>query len=777
MKNKVKISVRDLVEFILQSGDLFSGFSGTSRNVEAIKAHQKIQNSSQEEYSPEVTVKQEVIFEDMVIEVNGRIDGVIQREEIVVIDEIKTTTLPLSQIEEEYNMLHWAQAKCYAYIYGHQNGLESLGVQLTYYNLDTEEMKFFNKSCLLRELEDFFYGLIKKYVYWAKIINSFKVTRNDSIKAAKFPHNEFRKGQRDMSVRVYRIAKDGGKLFAQAPTGTGKTIATIFPALKALGEEHISKVFYLTAKSTTGVLAENAVSIMREKGLRLKTINLCAKEKICFMEEVNCNPESCKYAKGHFDRIKGAVEDIYNEDAFTRRKIEEYAKKHVVCPFEFSLDLTLWTDCIICDYNYVFDPRVYLKRFFMDTSGDYLFLIDEAHNLVDRSREMFSAELFKQDFLDLKKLVKEGAPEIYKTVDKINKFLIEERKSLEEDNFLISKEPPKDFYPLLRKFTTVSEKWLVRNLELPFRKSLLDLYFQVIGFIRTSEYYDEKYVTYIEKADNDVRIKLFCLDPSFLLGECMKRGKAAALFSATLTPMDYFTKILGGDEDSLRIKLMSPFPRENLCIMVENKISTKFTNREKSYLRIANLIHLTISQKKGNYLVFFSSYKYLNEVLASFQFLNTGVRTIVQSSGMKDEEREDFLGNFSLDIHDTLVGFAVMGGIFGEGIDLKGDKLSGAIIVGVGLPQICLERDIIKEYFQENRGQGFEYSYIYPGMNKVMQAVGRVIRTKEDKGIVVLIDERFSFQTYQNLFPQEWNPVLKMKNTDESVKVMKEFWK
>lgn len=776
MKSKVKISVRDLVEFILQGGDLFSGFSGTSRNVEAIKAHQKIQNSSEEKYSAEVTVKQEVIVEDIVIEVNGRIDGVIQREEIIVIDEIKTTTLPLVQIEEEYNILHWAQAKCYAYIYGHQNQLAELGVQLTYYNLDTREMKFFNKSFLLKELENFFYDLIKKYVHWAKIVNSFQVIRNESIRMASFPHKEFRKGQRDMSVRVYRIAKDGGKLFAQAPTGTGKTIATIFPALKALGEEHISKIFYLTAKSITGALAENAVSIMREKGLKLKTITLCAKDKICFMEEVNCNPESCKYAKGHFDRIKGAIEDIYNEDAFTRVKIEEYAKKHVVCPFEFSLDLTLWTDCIICDYNYVFDPRVYLKRFFLDASGDYMFLIDEAHNLVDRSREMFSAELFKQDFLNLKKEVKEGAPEVYKTVDKINKFLIEERKSLEEDNFLISKEPPKDFYPLLKKFTTASEKWLVRNIELPFRKPLLDLYFGVIGFIRTSEYYDEKYVTYIEKADNDVRIKLFCLDPSFLLSECMKRGKAAALFSATLTPMDYFIKILGGNEHSLRVKLKSPFPRENLYLIIEDRISTKFSNREMSYQKIARLIYLTISKKKGNYLVFFPSYKYLNEVFDSFQLLNRGIKTIVQNSGMKDMEREDFLGNFVSEINETLVGFAVMGGIFGEGIDLPGDKLSGAIIVGVGLPQICLERDIIKDYFQENRGQGFEYSYIYPGMNKVMQAVGRVIRTKEDKGIVVLIDERFSSQTYQKLFPEEWNSVVRMRNIDNSGKSMEEFW-
>ncbi len=605
MEKKTKISVRNLVEFILQNGDIVSGFSGTSRNTEAIKAHQTIQNSSLEDYTPEVTVKLEVQCMDMSIEVNGRIDGVIIREGNTVIDEIKTTTFPLINIEEDYNPLHFAQAKCYAYIYGLQNELKEVGVQLTYYNLDTKEMKYFNKVYRIEELNEFFYSLIIRYAQWAKIVNNFEKLRNNSIAEIKFPHQEFRKGQRDLSVRVYRVAKDGGDLFAQAPTGTGKTIASIFPAIKALGEEHISKIFYLTAKSITGSLAENAIQGMRENGLKLKTVSLCAKEKICFMEEVNCNPDSCKYAKGHFDRVRNAVEDIFNEDSFTKVKIQEYAEKHEVCPFEFALDLTLWSDCIICDYNYVFDPRVYLKRFFLETSGDYMFLVDEAHNLVDRSREMFSAELYKQDFLDLRKQVKTASPEVYKAVDKINKYFIEERKYLEEENTLVNKAAPENLYPLLRKFQAAAEKWLVKNIELPFRKELLDLYFKVIGFIRTSEYYDERYVTYTEKFDNDVKIKLFCLDPSFLLKECMKRGKAAVLFSATLTPMDYFIKILGGDEDSLRIKIKSPFPRENLCIMVDDNISTKYSNRDRSYEKISKVIYGTVTQKKETILCFF----------------------------------------------------------------------------------------------------------------------------------------------------------------------------
>ena len=775
MKNNVKISVRDLVEFILQSGDIVSGFTGSSRNVDAIKAHQTIQNSYEKDYTAEVTVKHIVEYQGISFEVNGRIDGVINNNGYIIIDEIKTTMRDLRDIEEDYNMLHWAQAKCYAYIYCVQNSYDKMGVQLTYYNLDSKEIKYFRKDLLLNELEDFYFDLIDKYVQWAKVIDKFREIRNESIENLEFPHKEFRKGQRDLSVRVFRIAKDGGKLFAQAPTGTGKTIATLYPAVKALGEEHISKIFYLTAKNITGTLAENSLDMMKKRGLRLKTISLTAKDKICFMEESNCNPDYCPYAKGHFDRVKAAVEDIYQEDLFSKEVIQEYAERYKVCPFEFSLDLTLWSDCIICDYNYVFDPRVYLKRFFLDASGDYIFLVDEAHNLVDRAREMFSAEIFKKDFLEMKKNAKGIYPELYKTVDKINKFFIEERKTI-EGSFLAIKEVPKDINPLLRKFQAIAEKTLLQNNDMDFKKELLDLYFKALAFIRTSEYYDERYVTYFEDKENDFKLKLFCLDPSYLLSECAKRGKAIVFFSATLSPMEYFVKILGGKGEDLMIKLKSTFPRENLFMLVNDSISTKYINRERSYENIAIAIYNIISQKLGNYLAFFPSYKYLNEVLSIFQELFPKVKILVQASGMKEEEREAFISNFKADMEETLVGFAVMGGVFGEGIDLAGDKLSGAVIVGVGLPQICLERDIIREYFEKEKGQGFEYAYVYPGINKVMQAVGRVIRTQKDKGVVLLIDERFSKDTYKNLLPEEWMPMQRIKNNITTAESVKKFW-
>lgn len=776
-KEIFKVSVRDLVEFVLMQGDISSGFTGSSRNTDAIRAHQIIQKAYGEGFSKEVPVNFSVESEDINLEVGGRMDGLYVGEDRVVIDEIKTTTLDLDFLEEDYNELHWAQAKCYGYIYGTQNNLDNVEIQLTYYNLDSKATKKFLKEFEIKELEDFFYDLTKRYIHWARVIMNWNKRRNMSIANLKFPFPTYRKGQRELAVAVYKTIKDRNKLFAQAPTGIGKTMATIYPTLKALGEGEVSKIFYLTAKTIARTIAEKAVINLKSDGLNVKSLTLTAKDKICFMEKTECNPESCEYARGHFDRVKGALEDIFKEDMFTRELIEAYSRKHKVCPFEFSLELSNWADIVICDYNYVFDPSASLKRFFMEGSTDFAFLIDEAHNLVDRGREMFSAALTKKPVLELKKLTKGKAPKVHKVINKLNTFFIDLRKKCEEapEGYILSKEGPKDLYPILNELLGTAEKYLLENKNSPFHSELLDFYFEVYGFLRTAEYYDERFITYIEKQGQEASIKLYCLDPSYLLGEGMKKGRAAVLFSATLSPMDYFKEVLGGDDKSYRIRLASPFPKENLCLLVEDKISTKFKKREFTYDKVAKAIESVVKNKQGNYLVFFPSYQYMNQVYERFKASNETIEVIVQSSGMTEEEREKFLESFSEDSNRSLVGFAVMGGIFGEGIDLTGDRLVGAIIVGVGLPQICLERNIIKDYFDERKGTGFEYSYVFPGMNKVMQAVGRVIRTEEDRGVVMLIDERFSENTYKRLFLPEWQPK-RVRSTEEINKALEDFW-
>jgi len=750
----IKISVRELVEFILRSGDIDSTYRGKNRMSDGTKIHSKIQKSMDENYSSEVTLKTEVEFSDLKLTVAGRADGIIKEEENIIIDEIKSTTKNLEKIDENFNDLHWAQAKCYGYIYAKDNELSSIDIQLTYVELDTEEIKKIRKSYRFNELEIFFKDLTDRYYIWAKLSRDWIEKRDESIKALEFPFDRYRKGQRRLAVGVYRTIEEEKKLFVEASTGIGKTISTLFPAIKAIGEKRIEKIFYLTAKTITRTVAEDSFDILEKNGLKFKRITLTAKDKICFEKDKTCNPDECKFAKGHFDRVNDAIyELITKEDNVSRETIEKYAKIHEVCPFEFSLDLSIWADGIICDYNYVFDPQAKLKRFFFEEKNKYIYLIDEAHNLVDRAREMFSAELFKRDILDMKRVFKDIEPKISKILDRINREFLKLKKLCKDKDYHIRKEEVEDIYYPLKKFIKLADNWLIENGDKKEHADLLNLYFKIVSFLRVSEDYSEKFVTYIERKDKDILVKLFCLDPSYLLSNTLNSGLSAILFSATLSPMEYFKDILGGREDDNMMKLESPFDRENLKVVIEDKISTKYRNRKYSYEKLADKIYQVSKYRKGNYMAFFPSYKYMQDVYEVFIERYSNIATMIQVGGMKEEEREEFLNKFIDEPKETLVSFVVMGGIFSEGIDLKGERLTGAIIVGVGLPKICLERNIIRDYFDDKNGLGYEYAYMYPGMNKVLQAAGRVIRTETDKGIVVLIDERFAYKSYKDIFP------------------------
>ncbi len=774
--NEIKISIRNLVEFTLRSGDIDNRFIGVSRALEGTKLHQKIQKSGIEGYNAEVPLVYRLQYKGFLLICEGRIDGVIKEESGVTIDEIKTTAKPLEYIDE-FNILHWAQAKCYAYIYAVQNELENIDVQLTYYQIETEEIKRIRKTFTITEISGFFFGLIDKYLKWAVLTRDWEAQRNDSIKSLKFPFEKYRSGQRELAVAVYKTISESRKLFVHAPTGIGKTISNLFPAVKAIGEEKTSKIFYLTAKTITRQVAEESFEKMREHGLNFKTITLTAKDKVCFKENTSCNPENCEYAKGHYDRVDNAIIDIYTrEHSFVRDVVETYARKHQVCPFEFSLDLAIWSDGVICDYNYVFDPSVYLKRFFQFNTGEYTFLIDEAHNLVDRSREMFSAELYKRPFLDLKRTFKTKKPSLSKALSKVNSMFIEMRKECGEENHMLYQKEPKELCLLLKELVKESETWLTQNGMSEGYDEMLELYFEILAFNKIAELYDERYITYLEKDHSDVKLKLFCLDPSYLLGEAIKRGKSVVFFSATLTPIDYFVNILGGSESDYRVLLNSTFERDNLCLLTANTISTKYKDRENSYAYIAQYIYAVISQKPGNYLVFFPSHKYMNEVHLVFNEMYPEVKSLLQSGIMSEKERESFLDSFKDGVKELLVGFAVLGGIFSEGVDLTGDKLLGAIIVGVGLPQLCLERNIIMSYFNKKNGLGYEYAYVYPGMNKVLQAAGRVIRSEDDRGVVLLIDERFSNNLYKKLFPAHWNHYKTVSSINRINDILNNFW-
>jgi len=739
----IKVSVRNLVEFVLMYGDLQPSSIGASRAQEAIKAHQMIQKTSGGAYVPEVTLSYIFLQEDLSLEIKGRADGVIKKESGACIDEIKTTSLDLSVIDESFSDLHWAQAQCYAFMYAVQEGLETVETQLTYFQLDTAQVKKFSKRFSFTELSVFFISLVERYLMWARQLQEWSEMRDASIRTLQFPFGEYRPGQRELAIAVYKTIKESQKLFAQAPTGIGKTMGTLFPALKAMAEGLTVQIFYLTAKTITRTVAEKAITYLQKGGLKIKRLTLTAKRKLCFLPEVACLPEECSFAKGYYDRVRAAAKDLFVEEAWTRQVIEKYAHKHSICPFEFSLEMANWADVVICDYNYVFDPRVYLRRFFLD-GGEYTFLVDEAHNLVDRAREMFSAELGKESWLKLKRLTKEDAPRLTKSLTKVNSALLKEKKRCTDasgSGESVEKEAPTKLIQALRQFVKETEVFLKTNDQLlGWREQLVEQYFQALSFIRTADSYDERYVTYLQNSGDDFQVKLFCLDPSVRLKEALGRGRAAVLFSATLSPMDYFMTVLGGEETSYKLKLASPFPSENLCLLINDRISTKYRQRAATYDQVAEAIAMAVEHKKGNYLVYFPSYDYLHEVHLRYRAQYQQVRTICQTSDMAEEKREEFLETFATNPDQTLVGFALMGGIFGEGIDLIGDRLSGAIVVGVGLPQIGREREIIRSYYETTTRQGYEFAYMYPGFNKVLQAVGRVIRTEEDRGIVLLID-------------------------------------
>jgi DNA excision repair protein ERCC-2 len=487
----------------------------------------------------------------------------------------------------------------------------------------------------------------------------------------------------------------------------------------------------------------------------------------------------CVFARGYFDKVKKALEEIDRHQAFTRQVIEELAQRYQICPFEFSLDLALWVDCIICDYNYAFDPRVYLHRFFDSATEPYIFLIDEAHNLPDRARAMYSAELSKRAVLDLQRTLKPHLPELAKRLSAINKVLLEIRKAcqVEGQAALIEYEPPKKLLQAVREFSQKAEDWLVLNRPAEFRQELLEFYFLCSNYLRTAEYFDACYVSYFERQGQaDLKAKLFCLDPAPMLALPLERSQAIVFFSATLLPMDYFMKLLTGATAHPRRIFPSPFPQENVCLLINNQISTKYTQRADSYAAIASAIETICNTHVGNYLVYFPSYAYLAAVLQLLKERLPERQLLVQDRAMTETEREAFLARFSASNQETLVGLAVMGGVFGEGIDLVGDRLIGVVIVGVGVPQLGLERDLIKEYFDRQGGSGFAYAYQYPGFNRVQQATGRVIRTETDRGIIVLIDDRFTHARYRELFPSHWRGYQVVQNIGELKDKLTRFW-
>ncbi|WP_125770245.1 ATP-dependent DNA helicase [Companilactobacillus furfuricola] len=779
-----RIGIRQLVEFVLRSGDLNESKDSQNTAMIGARIHRQLQKERSDDYESEVYLKKVVSMngEDYVL--SGRADGIEICDDHILIEEIKTSDQKYEELTDNTRELYWGQVKVYGHLILEEHPeLDEVTLQLTYYQVSEDKTTVDEETFGRDELADFFEKLINEYEFWLKLRSDMRKTRNESIVPMKFPFEKFRTGQHEMAAAVYKTICLEKRLFIEAPTGTGKTISTMFPAIKAMGENKIQRLFYLTAKQSTRHVAEETIDLMSEHGLRLKSITLTAKDQIRFPEEKDLLPEKNPYMVGYYDRLKPALKDILiHEDSITRSVIEKYAKKHTVDPFEFSLDTSLFCDVIICDYNYLFDPLVYLQRFFTEKDNDNFFLVDEVHNLVSRARDMYSAEVTN---VAIPELIKEAQKQKNST-KKYQNQLKKLQKAFEDVKFtldllkkdeLVTADIPDNLVKALNKFNEFITDWLKDREPSDFVDDTRDYFFQCLQFLKISGYYDDTYKTRIVLDGGNISVKQICLDPSFFLDQSLKLGLGAVMFSATLSPMDYYRDVLGGKENSLAYQLPSPFPAQHQEILVTQYVQTTYYQRSANENNIVESLKALVSAKKGNYLFFFPSYGYLRQIKDAFEKRCPDIQTTEQTTGMDAFARQDFLDQFEEDPEETLVGFCVLGGIFSEGIDLRGTRLIGVAIISVGLPGLSPENNLIKDYYDQENGQGFAYAYQLPGMNNVLQAAGRLIRSSSDVGIILLLDQRFASQRYTQLFPPHWHNYQRVSTLKKLTADINDFWK
>lgn len=829
--DRIELSVRELCALAFLSGDLDTRMPATPR-YEAARVgrelHQRLQKERGDAYRPEVTLRHECRLGDVTFLVSGRADGVICDPESgdYIVEEIKTLTRPLWQTCESLaRRPDMGQLVSYGYFLAASKSLSRLTLRLTYVCAADDDVHYQDALMTSDELRDAFVAMLQMILPRARDLREREVVLRPLAKTVRFPYPSLREEQGDMIRELWRDMRHGQTVFSQAPTGIGKTISTLYPAVKCLGEGRCDKIFYLTAKSATRREAVGAVERLISAGVPLRATVIAAREPMCANTTAksaegrltrHCNPDLCPRAKGYYDRVEGVIRDLLasGKGVFTPRVIAAAAETGGVCPYELSLDLSERCEIVICDYNYVFSPTVYLKRYFADgipnTDGNrYIFLVDEAHNLADRARDLYSATLSLSEFLSLQDTlaafelacaqarhglifpeeddprgsvatpaltVDDLAGELRRAAGVCRNSMIEGSDGVKRGAELCREAPLillETVGILCKKYDT----WLRRNPTHPMYGTVDALASSLRAFRTAGAYYDGHYATLTEVEGEDVRVTLVCLDPSGILGPILQRAVSRVLFSATLTPQDYFADILGGGDDSVCVAFDSPFPPERLCVTVADHISLRQEDRQKSIRQVVSYIAATVSAKKGNYLVYFPSYDYMEKVREAFVRKYPKVRLLTQRQGMTAAERDAFIGAFSEGDGRLRVGFCVLGGSFSEGVDLPGNSLIGVIILGVGIPGLSSLRNIMADHYGETReGEGYAYAYTYPGMNRVLQAAGRVIRRPEDKGVVVLLDDRYAAPPYTSLYPDHWKSMTAVGDPASLNDHLTRFW-
>ena len=750
-----RISMRALAEFSLLTGDLYAEGGNAARMREGMLNHQALQGLYEDGMEAEAALELTVRTNTCDLKVSGRADGLRVADGLVTVEEIKSAS---GRVTPDSYPAHWAQAKGYALMALKKHGLSRATVRLVYvHSLATGAFTRFTREFTLEQLQSDFDALLEPYALWLDAQVRFEDARDESIREMKFPFGGYRAGQRRMAVKAYRALRDRHKLLIEAPTGTGKTAGALFPALKALGDGHIAKVMYLTARRTTRRAARDCLNLLKQGGLRARVCVLTAKEQICPTPGVRCTPQTCPLCEGYFDKRRAALDEARDSTDYDFDFIRALSEKHGLCPFELSLDISETADVIICDYNYVFDPNVYLRRFFT-TRSQFGLLIDEAHNLESRARDMLSCAIRFDDYVALyRHMSAQVGPESGECAQLV-KFMTVWRAfgaGRAQPGFDAVK--PEALIRACEEFTDATSPALSCAAECAGEWA--ERWFGLLDFARVGAMYaPENFATLYEPHGNSVDVTQLCVDATGHIRKCLDKARATVMFSATLTPMKYYFSALGMDENEgdEMLELPSPFLSENFLVR-RIPVPTRYSQRESSLALIADALSCLAEAHTGNYIACFPSYAYLRAAAAVFRRRHPGVAVLEQTPSMTDRQRDAFLARFEPAPERSMVAFIAMGGVFSEGVDLPGERLSGAAIVGVGLPQICAEREALRAHFDEKLGEGFNYAYVYPGICKVLQSAGRVIRTEDDSGVALLLDDRFFREPYSELTPRHWH--------------------
>ena len=784
-------------------------------------------------YHAEVPLRNVSRLEGVSFSVSGRADGVwYDPAGGCIVEEIKSVTGAVGFLPASPRQADLAQLTCYGYFLCAAKGLSSVTLRLTYARPGQEDEADFVDALLTAEqLQAAYVAILRMVLPRAADLVERETTLRRAAKNAVFPYSRMRDAQKDMILECWRDMRAGKTLFAEAPTGIGKTMATLYPAVRCLGEGRCDKIFYLTAKNATRREAFGAAQKLIETGTPIRACVITARESACICETAKqggnrlssyCNPDACPYARNYYDRAEAAMEELLSngKHLYGGVDIRRVAQKWQICPYELALDLSERCEMVICDYNYLFSPAVYLRRYFDEgipgSDGcKYIFLVDEAHNLPDRARDMYSGSLSLAEVCAAQDAMQEWETRVGQTIfpdedygeseesrrpalragsldDLIGSLSRMSRACAESmvtdgdgvrRGVALDRNEPVALCEAVRNLSGLCDRWLRRNLQHPLYAIVDGLSSSLRGFRTAADYFDRRFATFVEVEGEDVRVKLTCLDPAGILRPILRKAVARVLFSATLTPNEYFADILGGDKDSVLVNFDSPFPTERLCVAVCDGVSTRFEDRDTSYRKIMSYIAATVSAKRGNYMVYFPSYAYMEKVYALFKKKYPAIKTVVQTPGMTYAEREAFIAAFTPDSKEMQIGFCVLGGSFSEGVDLPGRCLIGAVIVGVGIPGLSSERNIMREYYDESRdlgeegsGEGYAYAYTYPGMNHVLQAAGRVIRRPEDRGVVVLIDDRYAAEPYLHLYPAHWEQLSAVGDPPALYEYLSAFW-